>query len=209
MTKRDLLKSYVIPFAILLVLIGTHVLNQFDLFQKWLHLDNFLVITIPTDNNLFTNQTDSTNTQFFDGAEFTSEDLVFDDYSDALGNEIKSYIENGRYDDALQLIEANSNQSGILILKGMVYLRKNQNQKALNFYKTFVKKHPQDPKAHFYYAYTLSQMKQYSLSRKHYKKAIQLDPAYYDAYHNLGSQYIKLGQYKKAITFLKKSGACE
>jgi tetratricopeptide (TPR) repeat protein len=61
------------------------------------------------------------------------------------------------------------------------------------------------PEARTFLGWTYSFMEDYDAAIDECRKAIQLDPDFGNPYNDIGSYYIQLGQFSKAIPFLRKA----
>ncbi len=75
----------------------------------------------------------------------------------------------------------------------------------INWCKGLIQNSPNDPKVYGEMSYWLTEDGQYDQSIAAAKRAIALDPFYYEAHHNLGFAYFLKGEYKKAIPYFKKA----
>ena len=60
-----------------------------------------------------------------------------------------------------------------------------------------------DASTHLLAGLIFSGRKNYLKSIKHYQRAIELDPKFYEVKNNLGTVYLALGQWEKAVTLFQ------
>lgn len=83
---------------------------------------------------------------------------------------------------------------------GLVYYRKGDYKKAIEYYETAIKHKPNSPKVYSNMGIIYFQHQQnIPKAIEVYKKAVQLDPHYVDAYRNLGAAYAISGKFQDAI----------
>ncbi len=80
------------------------------------------------------------------------------------------------------------------------YLTQNKSENALEYLKVALESDPTNKTLHFALGTTYDQLKETDKALESYKKAIEIDDQYYDAYYNLGVMY-----YNKAVELYKKA----
>jgi len=84
-------------------------------------------------------------------------------------------------------------------LRAVSYMQKNKPQEALLNLQEAIKLNPKDPRFYDAMGQIYFSDESFGKSEDAYKKAIEVDPAYTDARHNLGVLYNYLGRYDDAV----------
>ncbi len=86
----------------------------------------------------------------------------------------------------------------------MVYFTSKQYDKAEDVFRELVKIAPNHVDAHNTLGYVLSEKKRYIEAEREYEKALETNPKFYSALHNLGELYYEL--YKQTKERFEKRG---
>ncbi len=89
--------------------------------------------------------------------------------------------------------------------EGMELLEGGEYEAAAEYFSQRVKENPEDPRVHHQLAYSYTRLKMRDEAIKHYKKALELKPDYFESRLNLGTVYLKSRKQKQALEELKKA----
>jgi type IV pilus assembly protein PilF len=125
-------------------------------------------------------------------------------YSDARNNLGVNYLEMQRWDDAIRQFKLVTedifyqNQSAAGINLGIAYFGKGDYPKALSLLRSIVAEYPRDPRGRMNLGKVFYALEKYDLAIDEYKKAIELNADYANAYYNLGLAYLKTNNKRAA-----------
>jgi len=118
-------------------------------------------------------------------------------YSDARNNLGVNYLEMQRWDDAIRQFKLVTddifyqNQSAAGINLGLAYFGKGDYPKALSLLRSVVADFPRDPRGRMNLGKVYFALEKYDLAIDEYKRALELNADYVNAYYNLGLVYLK------------------
>lgn len=120
-----------------------------------------------------------------------------------------SMIKNEQFQDAepllLKLTQEFPNLRGPLINLGIVYLRTERLDDAVNTFRKLVQLNPAQASGHNYLGVAFRSKGEFENARKAYEQAIAADPTFADAYLNLGVLHdLYLSQPGKALSYYEK-----
>jgi len=143
-----------------------------------------------------------------------SEGAVSEDNTDLMatvetgGDAAASLAKQGKWSDAEKLYRyemARHPGSASLTALGVMFLRKNDLQQALDYLTQAVNTPPVDPSAYFNRAQIYSRSGQPQLALSDYQSALKLNPNHFEAQYNLGVVQMRLGEYANAEGSLRNA----
>lgn len=118
-------------------------------------------------------------------------------YSEARNNLGVNYLEMKRWDDAIHQITLVTedifyqNQDSAQINLGLAYLGKGDYPKALSVLRSVVSTYPRDPRGRLNLGRVYFAIDKVDLAIEEFRKAVELNKEYANAYYNLGLAYLK------------------
>ncbi|UZR92941.1 tetratricopeptide repeat protein [Chondrinema litorale] len=105
------------------------------------------------------------------------------------------------YEEAMEVLDEGlalfPDDSDLQMSSITAYIRLDKTEEAIDQLETVVKENP-DKQLYFNLGILYDKLGDYEDSKKSYKKAIEMDPEYYDAYYNMGAMFFTLGNKKYA-----------
>ena len=120
------------------------------------------------------------------------------DFSEARNNLGVNYLEMKRWDDAISQFKTVQDdlfyqgQDNTTINLGLAYLGKGDNQQALTLLRAAASKNPSDPRTRLHLGRVYFALDKTELAIGEYRKALELNGSYANAYFNLGLAQVKL-----------------
>jgi Tfp pilus assembly protein PilF len=118
-------------------------------------------------------------------------------YSEARNSLGVDYLEMHRWDDAIQQFKLVTddifypNQAAANINLGLAYFSKGDYPKALSQLRSVVTNYPHDPRGRLHLGKVYFALEKFDLAIDEYKKALESNRDYANAYYNLGLAYLK------------------
>lgn len=121
----------------------------------------------------------------------------------ALANLGEAYIVDGRFDEAIEEIEAvlemRPKDTGNLRNLGLAYRGVGRYDEAIERFSAALRIDPDSPRTHNHLGIAYRDQKNRLRARVHFERAIELDPDYLDAHVNLGNIYLDAGLLRVAV----------
>jgi Flp pilus assembly protein TadD len=127
-------------------------------------------------------------------------------YSEARNNLGVNYLEMQRWDDAINQFKLVTedifyqNQAAATINLGLAYFGKGDYPKALSVLRSVVANYPRDPRGRLNLGRVYFALDKFDLAVDEYKKAVELNKDYANAYYHLGLVYLKIKENRGART---------
>ncbi|MCX8057913.1 MAG: tetratricopeptide repeat protein [Spirochaetes bacterium] len=121
---------------------------------------------------------------------------------------IESCILGGRYEDALNIInkyEEVTNKPEYLYYIGLIHLKNNNFNDALNYYLEYLKYFPENEKIYNDIGIIYKNLENPKEAINYFLKGIRLDPNYFLTNYNLAIVYFQIGEYEKAEYYFRKA----
>lgn len=131
-------------------------------------------------------------------------------YSEVRNNLGVDYLEMQRWDDAVHQFKLVTedifyqNQAAATINLGLAYFGKGDYPKALSVLRSVVANFPRDPRGRLNLGRVYFALDKYSLAIDEYKKALELNRDYANAFYNLGLAYLKIKDNDSALAAFRE-----